>query len=100
MESHIYDIYENVNIDDIITPPLIIPEYKGLPLTGMYIVFSGDKKLTNTAKSLGAIVDGCIKKRTTLLVVDQLGTMNHKEKTCIEKGIKVMSLQDFKNYIK
>lgn len=88
------------NINDvnthIITPPLIIPEPKGYPMKNMYIVFSGDKKLTNKCKELGAIVDKNVKKQTTLLVVDQVGTMNNKEKMCTEKKIPIMSLKDFK----
>jgi len=87
--------FDNINTE-IITPPLIIPEYKGQPLKGMYIVFSGDKKLTNKCKELGAIVDKNVKKQTTLLIVDQLGTMNNKEKICTEKKIPIMSLKDFK----
>lgn len=84
------------NANDIITPPLIIPEAKGYPMKNMYIVFSGDKKLTNKCKELGAIVDANVKKQTTLLVVDQVGTMNNKEKICTEKKIPIMSLKDFK----
>lgn len=86
----------NVYDENIITPPIIYPEYKGLPMKGMVIVFSGDKKLTNQAKSLGAIVDKNVTKRTTLLIVDQVGTMNNKEKECTGKGIKIKSLKDFK----
>lgn len=88
--------YENDINDSYITPPLIIEEYKGLPLRGLCIVFSGDKKLTNKAKKLGAIVDDGIHKRTNLLVIDHIGTMNNKEKECIKKGIKIMSLEEFK----
>ena len=29
----------------------------------------------------------------------QVGTMNNKEKTCMEKGIKIMSLEEFKKLI-
>lgn len=95
-----YDVnFDNVeyNIEDgCINPPDLIPEYKGLPLKGLYLVFSGDKKLTNTVKELGAIVDVGIRKRTTMLIVDQVGTMNNKEKECIEKKIPIMALKDFK----
>jgi NAD-dependent DNA ligase len=91
------DDFNEINKNfEIITPPLIIPEYRGEPLKGMFIVFSGDKKLTNKVKELGAIVDSNVKKQTTLLVVDQVGTMNNKEKTCLAKKIPIMSLNDFK----
>ena len=81
---------------NIITPPLVAPDESKMVLKGMYIVFSGDKKLTNKAKDLGAVVDKSVKKQTTLLVVDQVGTLNSKERVCREKGIPIMSLNDFK----
>jgi BRCT domain type II-containing protein len=83
--------YQELNI---MTPPLIVPEYKGEPLRGMYLVFSGDKKLTNKVKELGAIVDVGIRKRTTLLVIDKPGCSKEKEASC--KGIEIISLKEFK----
>lgn len=96
IDNIIEDGYINPVEDGYINPPDIVPEYKGLPLKGLFLVFSGDKKLTNTVKELGAIVDVGIRKRTTMLIVDQVGTMNNKEKECIEKKIPIMALKDFK----
>ncbi len=81
--------------DEHITPPLFIPDEKPQTLTGMVIVFSGDKKSTADAIAMGAIVDKGVTKNTTLLVVDQVGSMNAKEKRCKDK-IPIMSLNDFK----
>jgi NAD-dependent DNA ligase len=83
-------------IVEYLTPPLIPPTDKGSPLRGMTIVFSGDKKQTNECKKLGAIVDMSVTKRTTLLVVEKVGTMNSKERECMEKNIKIMQLDEFK----
>lgn len=82
-------------IKEIITPPVLGP-MTNTTLQGQFIVFSGDKKLTNVARQKGAIVDANVTKRTTLLVVEQVGTMNNKEKTCRQKGIPVMGLKEFK----
>ena len=52
------------------------------------------------ARQKGAIVDANVTKRTTLLVVDQVGTMNNKEKTCMQKKIPILSLREFtKKYL-
>ena len=99
IKSQDIDMIEIVNEDDyeyITTPPLLIPETKSLILSGMVIVFSGDKKCTSIAKTLGAIVDQGVTKNTTLLVVDQVGAMNAKEKRCLKDKIPIMSLADFK----
>ena len=82
--------------NNYINPPLLIADEKAKTLTGMVIVFSGDKKCTLAAIDAGAIVDKGITKNTTLLVVDQVGSMNAKEKRCIKDKIPIMSLADFK----
>lgn len=66
------------------------------PLQGQYIVFSGDKLLTEKAKLLGAVVEGDVTKRTTLLVVKTPGTMNAKEVKCTKLNIPIISLSQFK----
>ena len=82
--------------DEYDTPPLLIEKEKALTLAGMVIVFSGDKKCTSEAIKLGAIVDKGVTKNTTLLVVDQIGLMQGKEKRCTKDKIPIMSLKDFK----
>ncbi|HSW76460.1 MAG TPA: helix-hairpin-helix domain-containing protein [Candidatus Saccharimonadales bacterium] len=79
----------------LITPPLIPPDNDNLPLLGQVIVFSGDKKYTSKTKSLGAIVDKNVTKRTTLLVVNHIGDNTTKERTCRDKNIPISSLDDF-----
>lgn len=90
------DIDDNDDNNEYHTPPLIIEEQKPQILEGMVIVFSGDKKCTATARTLGAMVDSNVTKRTTLLIVDQIGSMNKKERDCIKNKIPIMSLKDFK----
>lgn len=86
----------NNDYGDIFTPPLIMPEINTNVLTGLVIVFSGDKKLTEKAKSMGAVVDKGVTKRTTLLVIEDTTSMTTKQVKCIKDGIKIMSLKEFK----
>jgi DNA ligase (NAD+) len=96
----ILNIDNEITYDNILNPPIIIPDFKEMILIGMVIVFSGDKKLTETVKSMGAIVDNGVTKRTTLLVLDNLGTMNAKEVKCIKNNIPIISLKEFKDKYK
>ena len=98
IKSQDIDMVEIVceNEEEYDTPPLLIPDEKAFVLAGMVIVFSGDKKCTAAAIKLGAIVDKGVTKNTSLLVVDQIGTMNSKERRCIKDKIPIMSLKDFK----
>ena len=85
-----------IHYGDIYTPPLPEPDHHTTILSGMVIVFSGDKKLTETAKMMGAVVDKGVTKRTTMLVIDSLEAMTTKQVKCINNGIKVIALKEFK----
>jgi NAD-dependent DNA ligase len=79
------------------TPPLLVPdECNDKPLMGMYIVFTGDKKMTDITKGLGANVQSGINKFTTLVVVSSIGENTNKEVTAKTRGIPIMSLNEFK----
>jgi NAD-dependent DNA ligase len=86
----------------ITTPPLLVPDScNDKPLMGMYIVFTGDKKMTDVTKGLGAVVQPGINKSTTLVVVNNIGDNTNKEVTAKTRGIPIMSLSDFKqNHLK
>lgn len=91
----------NIVINDLTTLTndklsLINDIKEDLPLKGMVILFSGDKKLTEKVKLMGAIVEQNYKKNVTLLVVNEVGTMNNKEARALKDGKTIMSLQDFK----
>ena len=90
------EINDLTNRDDDDYLPLIQEHQKDLPLQGMIILFSGDKKLAEQVKLMGAIVEKNYKKNITLLVVDQPGTMNNKESRALKDGKPIMSLKDFK----
>ncbi len=79
----------------VVNLPVIYQEVETI-FKNEVIVFSGDKKLTEKVKLMGAIVDKNVTKRTTLLVVDQVGVMHSKEQMCMEKKIPILSLHDFK----
>lgn len=86
---------KHIIITNSITLP-VIEKKTGNVFNGQVIVFSGDKKLTEQVKLLGGIVDKNVTKRTTLLVVDEVGVMHNKEKVCTQKKIPIISLHDFK----
>lgn len=90
------DESNTIHYGDIFTPPLPPADDFTHVLSGMVIVFSGDKKLTETVKNMGAIVGKSITKQTSLLVIDSLESMTSKQVKCMQKNIKVISLQEFK----
>ena len=91
------EIVSSLVSSNITTPPLLIPdECNDKPLVGMFIVFTGDKKMTDITKGLGAVVQSGINKNTTLVVVNNIGDNTNKEVTAKTRGIPIMSLKDFK----